>query len=206
MTENGALESRWIRIGLIVGGVVALLVAAATLYGLIARPGATFDGPTFASVAELTSNSDLVVVGSVEQVLEKFESGSTSADAIPMLVYDLQVDEVLKGPNELRTVPLGYLDLDRIRTSDVSPIEPGQQLLLFLEQVTVGETAVIGSVSFDLIYVPVGGTDVSVFDVRDGLATPRSDVIQGLANSSDLSPMTIDAIRDLGDSSGESSS
>lgn len=94
--------------------------------------------------------------------------------------YSFRVDEVLKGDlNGGNVISVANRrDVDRIE--NLSPFSTGERLVMALELKYPAEEQQ-GSEHFpEGVFVPLGGTDVSVFDIgTHGVVTPRSELIRG---------------------------
>ncbi len=189
------MTSNWhnsLRRGLWLGGAVVLLVAAWNLALPADRTHMEFDYYIYETVTDLGNVADVVVAGEVSDVAARFDDrgGDPETDqygnpipGIPMVVYEFDVDTIVKGDIEAKTLLVGVVDLDRVTTPGLTPLKEGQSLVLFLDHVTVDEAPDIGSVSKEL-WVPISD-DNGIFDVSDGHASPRlDDVVVRLTDGS----------------------
>ncbi|WP_155990573.1 hypothetical protein [Paraoerskovia marina] len=147
-----------------------------------------FDYATYDTVLELDQASDATVVVTIgKSVGTDLDDGGEpevddggSAVGTPMRFYDARVDEVIRGeiPPE---IVVAWLDTDRIESSEpLSAIEPGQQLVRWLDHLEPGDAPGIEIVSD--FWVPVSG-DNGVMDYSGSKATARSSELTGLTDS-----------------------
>lgn len=173
-------------------GQYTLRVALATCVGLWAvgcsnagpEETSAADYPTYATVADLAKQADVVVQGHVEQeVGRQIESSGAERNdegkliGNPMVFYRFSVTRQLQGEPVGEAIPLGWIDLELLKVENVSPLAPGSEVLLFLRHITDSESPNIDVV--EDFYIPVAA-DNGVFDVRDGIAVARSREVRGL--------------------------
>lgn len=151
------------------------------------RPSFAADYPEYPSVDELRGASDAVVVGQVGERIGAFtdRGGDPEVDetgdpisGIPMEVFSFTVStssnaEISPGDE----IPVLWIDLGAVNAHDLTPIRPGQDLVLFLEYLTP-DTAPDLARFGDEAWVPVSG-DNGVMDVslEGDAAHPRSPLL-----------------------------
>lgn len=102
----------------------------------------SIDGPVYESVDELTKNADIIVVGTVTEWYRgkrcttvdfiesiKYKISGTSAD--PIAFNTVRVSETLKGESGA-VVTLGGYDAQRFVAGNLTRLDPGDEVLLFL--------------------------------------------------------------------------
>lgn len=142
------------------------------------------DYPTYATVADLAEQADVVVQGHVvQEVARQIESSGAERNdegeliGNPMVFYRFSVTRQLQGEPVGEAFLLGWIDLELLKLENVSPLARGSEVLLFLEHISDSESPNIDVV--DDFYIPVSA-DNGVFDVRDGTAVARSREVRGL--------------------------
>ncbi len=130
------------------------------------------DMPVYSSLEGLSSVSDLVIVGTMGEVVARdVDYGEENPPegavwGIPVVFYEITVTEVLRGElgQDVKTIVVGALDVDRVDIDeDSTTLLNGHQVLLFLNDADApGITAV------DDYYVRVS-MDNGVFDVVGGI-------------------------------------
>ncbi len=153
-----------------------------------ASPGISGDAPDYPTVTALAEEADLVVAGSVgEVVAREIDDGGGSEDAasgVPMKFHRFHVKRVFAGERPAGDIVVAWLDVgDGFSPADGpgSRLERGASTVMFLHHVT--ESA--GITSVPEFYVPIGGGDNAVFDIRGGHVRARSSLVEGLRPSRD---------------------
>lgn len=155
-------------------------------------PHVSADYPVYASVEELVAASDLVVTGSVGEVVGRQTEGSRGGSVgNPMVFYDFRVAEVLKGQSPLEMV-VGYVDLDKISMDEVSAVTAGQELMFFLRCLPDEQSPEIDVVGD--FCIPLSA-DNGVFDVEGDTATARSELLVAVYEAQATVPVRADALR-----------
>ena len=134
----------------------------------------TADITVYSSIERLSAASDLVIVGTVKEVVAREVdygsegTGEGQGPGLPVVFYEVEVNETLRGKAGA-TVIMAAPDVDEISMGgEATSLRSGQQVLLFL----VREDAP-GITAYDNYYVTVS-LDNGVFDRLDGdLVTPR---------------------------------
>ena len=134
----------------------------------------TADMAVYSSIERLSAASDLVVVGTVKEVVAReLDYGSEGPregqrQGLPVVLYEVEVNETLRGKAGA-TVIMAAPDVDEISMGgEATALRSGQQVLLFLVR---GDAP--GITAYDNYYVTVS-LDNGVFDRLDGdLVTPR---------------------------------
>ena len=134
----------------------------------------TADMTVYSSIERLSAASDLVVVGTVKEVVAReLDYGSEGPgegqrQGLPVVFYEVEVNETLRGKAGA-TVIMAAPDVDEISMGgEATALRSGQQVLLFLVR---GDAP--GITAYDNYYVTVS-LDNGVFDRLDGdLVTPR---------------------------------
>jgi hypothetical protein len=142
------------------------------------------DGPTYATTGELRSDSDLVIHGTIAEVVDRYlDSGGDpeGLPGLPKLTLRVNAAEILDGDKTSHVFVVtadteGPLD-------DWNPdLEVGDEVVLYLFEVPAPADApnmspeLIGQYErFGQLFGIVGGKQ-GVFDVVDGVATSRSEI------------------------------
>lgn len=171
------------RKGVIFPVVAAALVSLLVVMGWFAMradgprmtQGASFIGPVYSSVEELSAASDAVVVGTVKGVVAREVDYGTASlierqfiQGFPWVFYEVDVTETLQGETG-DTVIVAVLDVERMSFGEsVTALRTGEQVLLFLRtEDSPGITV------YDNYYITIG-FDNGVFDrLAGGLVRPR---------------------------------
>lgn len=139
------------------------------------------DSNVYETVSELGVRAELVAIGQVTGVVSRElddGGGAEPESGIPMVYYSFKVEEVLGGDTpKTPSIVLGWLDLERIQTTEVTPIQESARVVLFLDRVGRDDSPGIESVGE--LFVPLSG-DNGVFDVVDEHATARSAAVRSL--------------------------
>jgi hypothetical protein len=134
----------------------------------------------YTSIESLSDYADVVVVGTVKGIvgretdygkkLNPLEKGvAEDGSGIPMVYYEIDVTETLQGMTD-NTIIVARMDSDQLLTEEVTTLQTGEQVLLFLLDRT-GDA--LGLTLFDEFYVTVS-LDNGVFDLLPGdIARPR---------------------------------
>lgn len=141
------------------------------------------DSIAYISVESLAGRADVVVVGLVGKVTEKFadDGGDPVNHELPALLQAFRVERVMKGVSDVAVgseVSVVLHDNDKLPSNDNVRLEPGTRVLLFLRRAS-------GPVNGREVHalLPVSGSN-GIFDVApDGTATPRSLRVRALAES-----------------------
>ena len=147
------------------------------------RTTITVDSLSYISVESLARRADVVVVGVVGKVTERFgdNGGDPVNPKMPVLLQALRVERVMKGASDVAVgseVSLVLHDNDKLPSDDNVRLEPGSRVLLFLRRAS---GPVNGSQVTALL--PVSGSN-GIFDVAaDGTTTPRSIRVRALTES-----------------------
>lgn len=132
--------------------------------------------PSYDSIEELTSASDTVVVGTVKGVFSHLTSYGKPEEkhttGIPYVLYEVNVDEVLKGEVG-NTIFICELDPEQLSSESISALEANEQVTLFLQERMSKEWSYIDWPS-DKFYV-TSSLDNSIFDIMpDGSVKSRA--------------------------------
>ena len=136
---------------------------------------------TFDTVRALSTHSDVVVMGTVGDVL--FRADDTGGNDVPgagvaMVYYEVTVNRVLSDDKVDTTLVLGRLDADALGIDDQTPVRAGENLILFLDAISSTESPELSS-GADALYTTVSG-DNGVLDVAGETVTARSPALTGL--------------------------
>lgn len=168
-------------------GALLGVILAAPLASCASSNGVSVeaDYQTLQSIEALAASADLVVVGTLGESLgTELDGGGDPEDGgeasgLVMEFFGVTVDQTLVGASPDPLV-VAWPEMDDVSVEGATPVEPGQQLVLFLRH-RDSESAP-GIESFDSFYVPVSG-DNGVFDVVDGTATARSAEVHSLRSA-----------------------
>ena len=107
---------------------------APILYSLV-------DFETYSSIGDLSGVADLVIVGTVDGVAGRdLDYGTDDAEekqyhtGIPVVYYEVSVDETLKGSADASSIIVVRTDGDRVYNDDSTPLNPGHSVVLFLKK------------------------------------------------------------------------
>lgn len=175
--------------------LIAVAVLGVVVVGnLVRRPvieHGSFAAPVYESVEELTVEADLVVLGTVNRLTGRDinygtadESEQIPEQGIPVAFFEVTVSEFLKGEIGGPLI-VGTLDHDQIMSAESTPLEVGQDLLLFLSLEHPP-----GIDLYDSVYTTVG-LDNGVFDIAGDQVQPRMPEVL----SADDTALDLDAIR-----------
>ena len=139
--------------------------------------------PVYSSIEQLSSSSDLVVLGTVKGVVaHEVDYGTADPDesqgqGLPTVFYEVAVNETLRG-DAGSTIILGAPDVDQVTMSETATaLRGGEQVLLFLEEQTTEDAP--GITAYDYFYMTLS-LDNGVFDRLDGdLIVPRMTEVFG---------------------------
>lgn len=141
----------------------------------------------YSSIEALAKASDVVVVATVgDDVRRAIEGDPDVPDSgIPMMYREFSVNEVLSDPSgyvQGDVIYVSLFDTDKLIVDEQKAIASGQQLLLFLDRVSVDEVPAIRPL--DQVFSPLS-SDNGVFDLSStGEITARSPaVVSLLANA-----------------------
>lgn len=164
-------------IGFMVGVAVMASIMVATTWFLMqgnegdSPPmGATPDMPVYSSIAELSAASDLVIVGTVREVVgRETDYGTSDPDSksgrlgIPTVFHEIAVSETVRGEADSNIIVAGP-DLNEIAIREATALRNGEDVLLFLKRQTTEDAP--GITAFHDFYVTVS-LDNGVFDRVD---------------------------------------
>ncbi len=167
----------------VAGAIVAACLALAVWFTRAGLPFVqhftSISARPYESMADLASASDLVVRGTVDRIAgRQIDYGTQDPAEIakgggsPVVFYAVAVSETLQGESD-GTIMVAGTDFGffRVATDNETPLQRGQEVLLFLTRHT--NTEKVGITLYDEFYVPVG-RDNGVFDVKDdGQIVPR---------------------------------
>ncbi|PIE33136.1 MAG: hypothetical protein CSA55_02270 [Ilumatobacter coccineus] len=141
------------------------------------------DGEVYASLVDLADNSDLVVVGTVGEVVARQMEGDPEelvvdadtgmSSAHPMILHDVTVTDQIRGSidHDADTILVATFDDGVTETPDQSDsLEPGSTVVLFLQRRDREDGS--GSDSVESFAVPTGGAQ-GILDVSEGDARAR---------------------------------
>lgn len=185
-----ALRNDKISLALILG---ALVLAAIGTYRLAAGGETssavrTGDGPLYETMESLRADADLVVSGTVGEVLDRYEDPAGNpqfderGDPIPPLkkvIVELRVDRVIDGATHRATLPIVLTDSQGVLDDWTPDLRVGQPVVLFLFDVAAEEgSAELRSKDAEhgSLFGVVGGRQ-GVFDVAGRVAVSRSDAV-----------------------------
>jgi hypothetical protein len=147
-------------------------------------PTHEFAAASFRSAEQLMNSSDLVVLGRPVSVLsreldaggeaELDSAGRPEPGAIPMVFLDFSIDKVLRGSAPSREIPVGVIDVTKMKTSAQTELRLNAPVVLFLRLNKAEEAPGISTVGDH--YVPLSG-DNGIFDVVNSRAMARSAVV-----------------------------
>ena len=151
------------------------------------------------SIESLSVAADVVVTGSVKRIAgrEPYYTGTTEDIGIPMVFYEIEVSEKLQGePGDTIIVAQFDNSSTNVRLSDAgTPMEPGEQLLLFLVHRVGSDYGLKKFRDEKDLYVSVSD-DNGVFEVSsDDIAIPREPYLFRDPDSEDTPEFTMDEIR-----------
>jgi hypothetical protein len=182
------------------GLAAVLAVAIAVSIWLIAVAGQDNGGEqymlfgdyeVYPSVEALVASADLVVEGKVGPVVmrEIDRGGDPEVDpetgekipGVPMAFSEVTITNVLWASPRVEaltaeTILVATVDSELIVTNQESPLNEGEQVMLFLRR---RDPSTAPGLTPDSFYVPLSG-DNGVFDVRDSVATPRLEAVVNL--------------------------
>ncbi len=167
----------------VIAGVLACLVVFAGWFIVqekAAQPQqlATVDMPVYHSVGELTAASDVVVIGTVKDVVNHVidygqdgKSEEVNDEGIPAVLYEVEVTEDLKGKTD-STIFVYSIDAEKIHGESISVLQDNEKLVLFLAERASKDWPNVPSPS-DKFYV-MTSFDNGVFDIlANGSVKPR---------------------------------
>lgn len=136
------------------------------------------DGPVYPAVSDLTANATLVVRGTVGELraTEIDDGGVGDTEGVPMVFFDFEIDDVLAGISSTNNIVVGWLDKS-IDTSDLSELEEGDVVVMFLNSLT--DTIAPGIDTETQWYIPLAG-DNGVLDVVANNVVARSPSLTDL--------------------------
>lgn len=164
------------------GAVLALVCALSACS--IAEQGAS-DGPAYASVDELAAESDLVVHGVVGELRgrEVDDGGNDGGGGPEIAFYDVVVTDVLQGTRGTPSVVVGTSGDDGYSAA----LAPGQEVVLFLEQLTPADAPGIDTeTEFSVV---VGGRQGAF--VVDGETATSGDELEPIVVTLDVLASTL---------------
>lgn len=138
------------------------------------------------SMTELSASADVVLVGTVGEVRgrELDDGGEAGNMGRPVVFFDLDITRSVRGPALASPIALGWYDLEERPVEGVSPLVPGEELLLFLER---GDARTGPGIDTERVWYSPVGMDNGVFDVRGSDVVARSLVVQSV-EASDVVP------------------
>lgn len=160
-------------------------------------PIVSVDGPTYSSVESLAEDTQIVVRGTVQEVMSREidSGGGSDKEGIPIELVGFAVsysnDPSVVAVGE--TVPIAWTDMTQIHFDPpVGELPRGSELLIFG---TVHGSADSPGVETVKRYLVPTGADYGVFDVRNGIATAREPALASLTASVDesISPRALSA-------------
>ena len=163
-------------VGVSIGVVIWLLLGASA--SSPERTGSSFDMPVYSSLEELAAASDVQVVGTVKGVVAREVDYGTANPTeqveeagIPTVFYEIVVRETVKGTTD-ESLIVAAPDAAKLSfSSEMTPLRPGERVLLFLREQTREDAP--GIDTYDFFYAPVS-LDNGVFDVLPGdIVRPR---------------------------------
>jgi hypothetical protein len=137
---------------------------------------ADFEGPVYGDFASLTQASDAVVVGSIaEEVGREVDEGGDEprpegSAGYPMVFHRVLVEEVLAG-DVGSDVVVGTTDPTALRSEELVDLNPGDEVMLFLDHIGPGEAP--GIDLYDDFFVITGMAN-GAFDVEGSEVLPRA--------------------------------
>lgn len=134
--------------------------------------------PTFESVSELASASDVVVIGRLGAVVARLvdnggEPQQGTPGGLPMVFNTFSVDKVLRGQVPDDVITIARVDLDMVRYDDASDIRSGSLIMLFLKLRPAAEHRYLAQVP-GTFYVVTTSSDNGVIDIVGSTAQARS--------------------------------
>lgn len=120
--------------------------ATATPKAESSAPRIQIDGPSYASVRELSQAADVVAIGRVEARVSTTTEGALSGGTragLPIAIYSVAVEKALKG-DPAKQISVTRIDTDQVTTEAVTPFTAGQDVILFLRQVQGTTYSVVG--------------------------------------------------------------
>ncbi len=167
--------------------VTALAVAGCSSPANDDKTQTTADYRVYPTVSSLAESAEVVVLGSVEEVVSREIDGDPSEEEFdaegnpngtPMVFFRYSVKRVIKGSVAADHLILGWIDTDKVSMEGVSRIQRGEPTLLFLRRLSDVQSP--GITSVDQFYIPVSG-DNGVFDVVGSAVRARSRLVEGMA-------------------------
>jgi hypothetical protein len=135
------------------------------------------DYPTFESLPDLAKQSDLVVKGRVTGVRSReIDDGGNDDPNVgrAVIIYDFAIEERWAGQVKTDSIPVLEPDPEEVDLGEQVPLAAGQEVVLFLEEVTNEEAP--GIDSEPVVYVALGG-DAGIFDVEQASAIARTTTL-----------------------------
>jgi hypothetical protein len=182
---------------LVLAGIGAYRLAARADTSLAIRTG---DGPLYETVESLLADADLVVLGTVGEVLDRYEdlAGNPQfderGDPIPPLkkvIVELRVDRLIYGATDRAILPVVLTDSQGVVDDWTPDLRVGQDVVVFLFEVPAEEGSAelrTKDAEHGGVFGVVGGKQ-GVFDVAGQKAVSRSD----------LASLQVDLTQPLGD-------
>jgi hypothetical protein len=168
---------------------VCALISAMFLFAACAEPPTAGPiridpvGPQYSSVEDLAEASDAVAFVTIGKKLEVRQDGEPDVmgDEVPMAIFEVTVDKLLKGRTDSSAIQLAVLDEGASVETDwiTAPLER-ERLVLFLERIE--PPALQMTTPF---YVVVGG-DNGVLSVEGATLTARSNALRRLRTTDAL--------------------
>lgn len=142
------------------------------------KPSIEMAHATYASVEELASASDAVVLGRVGDVVAHVvddggEAQQGTPAGLPMVFNHFSVDKVVRGRVATGDITIGRVDLGVVRYDDMTSIADGASVLLFLKLRPAAQHTYMTEIPGPF-YVVTTSSDNGVFDVSGGTARARS--------------------------------
>lgn len=174
-------STRSLRLGLHVGGTVALALVAAAC-SMISEEAIHVDGPTYVYLDEVFAAADGVAEVEVGRLFDNHrDTGGPGASGpgIWMNYYEVEVIDPL-GSDLPDEIVLVWLDVEREGAHDVRPLEEGGRYVMALEHLP--EDVAPGGLHFDNRYGVIAAEYGVVEIDADGTATAWGEQVLGLVS------------------------
>lgn len=157
-------------LALVALGIGALMFWAATSSSDKPLSGA-FSATAYESIEELAGDADLIIEGTVSDVLgRELDYGTANVaeregeTGVPFVYYEVKVTETHKG-DSADAIVVGNVDGEKFLSSNITPLKPGESVVLFLiEQDRKVESP--GLTMFDTYYTTLS-LNAGIFDVLE---------------------------------------
>lgn len=117
--------------------------------GFIWMPAETSWAESYESIEEISTEADLIVVGTVEGILEVTSRLVAELRGGPYFIYytdfAFSVEQVLKGPQDATEVMIHQTGAEgKLEVSDDPLLKPGDEYVMFLHEYETGKYYIMG--------------------------------------------------------------